>query len=125
MVWHTEAEFRTAHQANRHTPVYRELRRKKLRSVWWRCCVCSWWYLLRHAWYELQMDHKRYHDEAGELIFGKETLADFRVCCPRHHLKGVNTDETVLAQRRGIGRALAWFVVGLPWRLLKFLLWGR
>jgi len=120
----TDAQFWEAHEANRQTPEYRALRRKKLRKVWLRCFVCGWVYMLRGvSCRALQMDHKSYWRN-GELIFGKETLADFRACCPRHHLKGVNSDETVLAQRRGIGRALAWFLVRLPWRLLILLLRG-
>jgi len=120
----TDEAFWEAHEANRQTPEYRALRRRKLRKVWWRCFVCSWWYLLRFGSHELQMDHREYWRD-GALIFGKETLADLRACCPRHHLKGVNSDETVLSQRRGTGRAVVWFLVSLPFRLLKLLLWGR
>lgn len=117
-----DAEFWKLHTANRQTDRYRALRRRKLESVGFRCCVCGDGYLKKgYGKWQLQMDHVHYRDANG-LIFGRETLTDFRVCCPDHHGKGVRSDDTVrlLSGSNVVERFVVWLLLAFP-RLLWWL----
>src|SRR4051794_20849222 len=96
MAYLSDRDFWAAHAANRQTARYRALRTQKLEKVKFRCSVCGLDYLKRgYTKWQLQRAHRRYRDAFGRLIFGRETLSDFRVLCPDCHTKGISSDYSI------------------------------
>jgi hypothetical protein len=120
--WVSDAEFWRRHAANRRTARYRDARKAAiLRDP--RCAVCGTAYLKKYSKWQLRRDHKRYRDASGNLIFGRESEADFRLVCPGCDRKGARGDSQIRDARStrrfmdAVDAAFEW-----PWRALRWLL---
>src|SRR4051812_14490302 len=113
MPWISDSEFKAKHKAHIASAWWKLFRQNALAHFKYKCVVCGTDYERKgFSKYQLIVDHKRYKDAQGNLIFGKETFGDVRICCPPHNQKGVRSDASMNEWRKSYRwlKAFLWFI---------------